>query len=384
MLYQDFAYSHNTSNPQLNFDITGLTPSTAYTVGAYAYDQSPTIGAGPFTQTFAPIGGTGTTGTTGSVSYTTGGAPATNSQYSTNLTLVSDATGTLDLSAQLTSSNTYLRVNALTVTPVSGATVYSAGNALYAQELGANPSQSSGVGGVWNFGHSSSVTGAVTNFTAGQHASSVAGDSSIQGFITAGNNTPLLTVNTSGAPHYLSFRSAPADAPIPVNGIYMLPNAANASSPFSVAEFTAPTTGHYLIADAWQLINSASGNPDGVNVHTVINGVDTFDHTLVSGVGSTFPTANDSILVLLSQGQTVEFVAGANNNNAQAEVSFNATVTLIVPEPSSLLLLARRAWRVGSCQAPAALTVPGGSAMSDLLRCPVVRVLPTVAPPVAC
>ncbi len=114
-IYQDFVYVQppSNSNSNLQLEVTGLTPNQPYNFTFYTYDKSTTIGTGPFVTLFSPTPSTTTSGTSASSSYMSGGA-LSNEAYTTSIKLTS-TNGTFDINAALTSNNSFLRLNAFTV-----------------------------------------------------------------------------------------------------------------------------------------------------------------------------------------------------------------------------------------------------------------------------
>lgn len=113
-LYRDFNYVA-TANGTIDYTVSGLAASTAYAVRVYAYDHGET---GTHTVNFGPTSGSGTTGTSGAVTYVAGTAPTTNHQYSTLLTLTTDAGGVLSFTATGPNAINSLRVNGFEVSAV--------------------------------------------------------------------------------------------------------------------------------------------------------------------------------------------------------------------------------------------------------------------------
>lgn len=116
----------------------------------------------------------------------------------------------------------------------------------------------------------------------------------------------------------------------------------------AVVRFTASTAGEYAVTALFEDIDDCCGTNNnegpGVDVHIVINGISVFDEAISRESGEIDPenlpssTAFSDSSILLSVGDTVDFVVGTNGHMFGDVTRFNATLDLI-PEPTSLGLL---------------------------------------------
>jgi hypothetical protein len=162
----------------------------------------------------------------------------------------------------------------------------------------------------WSYGYRPTITGtSLTNFSG----------------LDFYNVTPYKGWNSYGLPYnvpyvYANVTGTPNDGGN-TNELLLHPGNVASARTFVVVRWTAPIAGVFAIVAYWRGDAQQAGS-DGVDVHVVTNGVSIFNQTIPAN-GST----SDSVSLTLSQGDTIDFVLGPNQNYNADGTIFNATIT---------------------------------------------------------
>ena len=143
------------------------------------------------------------------------------------------------------------------------------------------------------------------------------------------NSLPAVGINTTGA------LLASGSVRIPTNELFMHPVGLNSglATGDTIVRFTAPTAGSYSVAGLFQILDVS---PSGVDV-SIMGGTSIFATTLGGALNNTAPFSFDTFL---AAGGTLDFVVNSAGSYYNDSTGLQASLTLDVPEPVSLTLLA--------------------------------------------
>ena len=146
---------------------------------------------------------------------------------------------------------------------------------------------------------------------------------------TFNNNTlPAVGINTTGA------LISNGSVRIPTGELFMHPVGANSGLPAgdTIVRFTAPTAGFYAIHGLFQILDVSAS---GVNV-SVEGGTSVFATPLGGALNTTAPFDFGTALAL---GGTLDFVVNSAGSYFNDSTGLQATLSVAVPEPASMLVL---------------------------------------------
>jgi len=197
-----------------------------------------------------------------------------------------------------------------------------------ADSAGPQFSVASNPNGNWSYGYSTTLGGAVTLDTiSSTSVFATPGVSGWEGPLPFGSASfPLVNVNTTSST--ISYGSVLQ----PPNVLGLHPGS---SGQYAVLQWTAPSSGRYVVGGAWSGIEQFPAN---TNVHILSNGAVIFTSS-ITAYGENVPF---SATVHLLTGQTLDFEVGANASFIGDLTGLTANVTpraATTPEPPTLLLL---------------------------------------------
>ena len=198
-------------------------------------------------------------------------------------------------------------------------------------------SSTSNPNGTWTYGYG--VTGTPGSFTAfSSESSTLYPGANVWYTTTPGYNLPIVGKSPLGT----TCCAGGTTVTVPNNVLWMHPGSTLNSSPSvdSIVEWTAPSTGTYLISGSFEQLDT-TGNGDGVKGIVDINGNVVYSQT----VGPTPAYPNEpqhtfSYTSFLTAGETVLFGVndGGNGNFFYDSTGLQATVSS-VPEPSTWAMM---------------------------------------------
>jgi hypothetical protein len=188
----------------------------------------------------------------------------------------------------------------------------------------------------WSYGYSSTLGGTFNPYTVSN--STFIGNSNFDGWTTTATtftDTPFAAKNTSASiEQAIGLRLPPGGL-----GLHPGPDIGNQ---FSIIRWSAPSAGFYEVNAAFtdrDFSDLSFGRGATTDVHVLQNNATLYDAIVNKDGWGLGPTGYSSVL-LLSLGDTIDFVVGRGQNNTHLSDSTGLAATIsAVPEGSALLLL---------------------------------------------
>lgn len=184
----------------------------------------------------------------------------------------------------------------------------------------------------WSYGWRSTANStALTLFSAGHHTNNSGGYAGLDGFGNGGASGPYLYANTTAGNIVVNHGAGPLGT-LPPTELFIDPSF---SAQYTVARWTAPSAGAFVINATWRDLDPYGG--DGLSAHLILDGVPLFAVD-IANAGS--PATVTALELNLAAGAKLDFVVGVRSDPTYDSSGLVATIApVVVPEPASWALL---------------------------------------------